>query len=364
MSLQMDVMELALPYLDPRELAAVSQVNKEFLAIVRTRDSLWDPVWRSLSSIPLHNYVDTSNWDLPDCPRQEDLKKLLIPSRMHLHMPFIGEYSYLPHPHDHAARDYPVALVLCEDNGFPIEFSRALNLNRINPANGKLEDLFHPASEPTPVSLYETPNRTAVWLPRAFPCRCECCHVDGAGVEFLDQLSLFQHCNTYLYQHNSTLMEEEQVPEHFVDPRHREGFESLYAYTKTKQLREYKSMVLRFLRAPMDADGVANMQATLQWIRELVRRRLELDDDDTDDPFNEGYIEWILERCTLSRLQQVCVEEFAVRDFLTQGMSGYCLRIVFSNGWDDFKLENSETDQNWWGQPTPWEKMFCLVAQL
>ncbi len=101
--------------------------------------------------------------------------------------------------------------------------------------------------------------------------------------------------------------------------------------------------------------GVENMQATLQRIRELVRERLALEDDNDDTEDNEGFIEWILENCTLSRTKQDCVEEFAVHDFETKGMSGYCLQVVLSNGWDDFELENTETDQDWGDQPTPWE---------
>lgn len=120
-----------------------------------------------------------------------------------------------------------------------------------------------------------------------------------------------------------------RIPKEFWDPRNRPGYASKTPFQQVKECLIYKHKVLDFLRAPMDAAGIANMERQLEWIRQ-----------------NAEEIRYPTERCTLEIVKATCVR-FVISEFESDGMSvdGYC-RDVIIEGWGNFGAHGSYSPEN------------------
>jgi hypothetical protein len=199
---------------------------------------MWKPFREVISgSFALHDHIDTSDWDDPSVPpcntsafhymydppnqRGFHLCDLKIPPRCHWGPPHPSG-GHHPHPRDRAARRHPLNLV------------HAIN------EQGQLEDSF---------SVADSDMWTMqVWIPRTFPCECQCC----PRIVLQDQKSLIQHCLTYNHQDNAKKDDSlgfqydrvfNRVPVEFVDPRHDPSYSSLDEFQKVRKLVQYRTKV-------------------------------------------------------------------------------------------------------------------------
>jgi hypothetical protein len=336
---------LALEWLpDMRDLVSVSLTNKTLLSLVPKAEHLWKPFREAISgSFALHDHIDTSEWDDPnvppcdirafhyhyDPPNQRDfhLCDLKIPPRCHGGARPAGGHH--PHPRDRAARRHPQNLFLDRDC-----------FHQIN-EQGQLEDSFSVAGP--------SPSWMQVWIPRTFPCECQCC----PRIVLQDQKSLIQHCLTYNHQDNAKKDDSlgfqydrvfNRVPLEFVDPRHDPSYSSLDEFQKVRQLVQYRTKVLDVLRAPMDDEELANMNRLLTVIYANITAYLEAGvGDDSDRDFLEQSWPDALE-CVV----YACIDE-SVESFHRDGMAFECLDVIVNGRANYFGYVPSQDyhDENW-----------------
>jgi hypothetical protein len=365
---------LALEWLpDMRDLVSVSLTNKTLQSLVPQAEHLWKPFREAISgSFALHDHIDTSDWDdpsVPPCdtnfaaypdrynylmPRRFHLCDLKIPPRCHAgprHAESQREH-YPPHPDDLAAGHHPQTLVL--DRDF---------LHQIN-EHGQLEDSFHDAAGGG------AEDNISVWIPRTFPCECQCCRV-----VLQDQKSLIQHCLTYNHQDNAKKDDSlgfqyddmfDRVPLEFVDPRHDPSYSSLSEFQKVRQLVQYRTKVLVALGAPMDDEELANMDRLLDAINDELISSLQEEYAFRDDssvlpqsPFLEragAFLrqpqqdawEWVI---------YACIDE-SVESFRRDGMAFGCLDVIV-NGRAGYLPSRISGCESYLGK---WENFFMKVV--
>jgi hypothetical protein len=213
---------------------------------------------------------------------------------------------------------------------------------RIN-ESGVLEDLFHPAGE-APPQHGVCRSRTHVWIERPLPLACTAC-----GDESFDTYESFKaHCR--LWQHKENLLSaNERLPPHLVDPRFLSGGETFASlpsfFARVQVYGTYVAQVLQLLRAPMDAGGDENMNTLLDYAIRSVER---YNSCAIDHKATRRQLSAARARCTFERVKEVCVEEFAVRDFLEGGAGhGYCRDVLVGRGerggWSHFDFHGSSS---------------------
>jgi hypothetical protein len=365
---------LALEWLpDMRDLVSVSLTNKTLLSLVPKAEHLWKPLREAISgSFALHDHIDTSDWDDPNVPPCDigaydyhyyppshngfQLSDLKIPPRCHAGprnsgLPAIGQH-YPPHPRDRAARRHPQNLLL--DRYF---------LHQIN-KQGQLEDRFFDAADADNWSFSNIIS--AVWIPRTFPCECQCC----PRIVLQDQKSLIQHCLTYKHQDNAKKDDSlgfqydqifDRVPLEFVDPRHDPSYSSLDEFQKVRQLVQYRTKVLDALRAPMDDEELANMERLLTVINANITAYLETrfghDSDSDGDDIDRAFLE-LPRPAALECVIGACIHE-SMESFRRDGMAFGCLDVILNGRADYFGWVASQ-DGYEWGED--WENFFNKVV--
>ena len=104
---------------------------------------------------------------------------------------------------------------------------------------------------------------------------------------------------------------------------------------------EYRSIVVAFMRAPMNEAALARMEEILESIKSTVTSRYDASrhffahDDNLLRQFEDDY-KTALHRCTLERTVNVCVEEFVVKNFNKYGIGAY--GDVVRHGWEEFDV--------------------------
>jgi hypothetical protein len=316
------------------EALRLSLVSKAIAKQVKGADLFWK---QELQKLKPTEEAELEGWrphaDWPDRPRGSPE----YPNRSR------GERrdhaSWFPHPSERIA-------------GFVLpDRSDGWAAKRIN-ESGALEDLFHPAGEAVSPHHGGWRSRTDVWIERPLPLACTAC-----GDESFDTYESFKaHCR--LWQHKQNLLSaNERLPPHLVDPRflsEGETFASLPSvFARVQVYGTFVAQVLQLLRAPMDAGGDENMNKLLDYaIRSLERYNA----DAIDYKATRRQLNAARARCTLERVKEVCVEEFAVRDFLRGGAAfGYCWDVLCTphipahfgwggrGGWSHFGFHGSSS---------------------
>lgn len=330
---------LSMSWLSDRELCFISMASKELCESAR-ECHLWLPSLEKLEAgIGLHNRIDLSPWDDPTYDRSHDIQRMRMIPRIQ------GDqrdpHSFLPHPRDRPARRAVEAPLVLRETQY--------GSTRFNEVTGKLEDCFHRRNDPVGMGIDIGPgiilipfSRDKIWVEREFPVECTACQ----GMTLSNEQELVRHCVHYSHISNATPVKF-RIPQEFVDPRHDETYETLDAFHKVRVMAEYRAKVLSFLRAPMDEEGRAKMSNFLKSVKDEVT---SIYVDSMNLTAQEHDV--ALASCTLERVMQVCVEEFAVNDFLGErGMAGYCLQVVLE-GWGDFGFFDEDD----------WKMLCCLVS--
>ena len=320
---------LSVNLLSEQDLCSVSLLNSDFLTAAR-ENHLWQPILSKLEQMPLHDFVDVSSADFPT---EIDVSNMLIPPRIH------GErrdrWTFLPHSRDRAARRHPKGpLVL----GGSTSWWHGNSITALKMENGKLYDGFYRTQDDDEEFIW---GRETVWLERTFPIQCNACH----GVTLNDEDEMLQHCAQY--KHITNAETKHPIPPQFVDPRHDPEYETLDAFHKAQVLSEYRSMVISYLRAPMNDAALANMEVlvegvknTVTWLYDLSRDDFAMDEQAFDE-FEQDY-DTALFYCTLERTMNVCVEEFGIKEFLARGLKGSLVANIILPGWESFQPSEYE----------------------
>jgi hypothetical protein len=315
------------------DIGAIAGINKYLNVAVRSNSGLWEPfLTEKKLGFARAGKVEDSHWPSPNMPTDWGMDQLKIPPRPH------GEQrdhnSFHPLANDIHVNE--------RRNGGepPLVLPRTINsgpsgMHKINPTTSMLEDKFHLASDEAGPRYGIVAHRRCIYVPRDMPIECIAC----GGVKLHSIADLIAHCKQFSHQNYMTLPEQ-RIPENFVDPREKPGFDDLPCYVKVKTLFQYKQMVVGLLRSPMSRAGKAKMREQIVWIRENVQR-LGLQAGCQDE---EAVLQ-VLTQCTVERVAEACVEHFAVSDFYNYGVSGYCLDVVL-NGWENFSTHGSSSDRN------------------
>lgn len=306
---------LSLGWLSEHDICSVSTLNRDFLAAAR-ECHLWQPALSKLEEMPCHDHVELSDSEYPS---PWVLDAMRVPPRIH------GErhcyYSSLPHSRDRAARRAKEPLVLATKGWMDSDD----NEKRVNPTTGRLEDCFYRARDTRDITRCDK-----IWLERDFPIHCNACE----NVTLNNEREVFDHCASYEHISNAAAAEGEHVPPEFVDPRHDPEYETMTAFHKARVLAEYRTMVVRFLHQPMNEDSRSWMS---RYVNNAKRAVSQLYSDETLlGVWSLQEYETALSNCTLERVMEVCVEDFAVKNFLEYGLAG-CLEVVL-HGWARFAM--------------------------
>jgi hypothetical protein len=305
---------LSLGWLLERDVSSVSMVNRRALLPAARDDYLWEASLSKLEELPLHDNVDVSAVDFPT---DFDKEIMSLPPRIH------GERRAdrwrVPHCRDRVARRHPKG---------PLVLYGAWKIE-----NGKLYDGFVQDDDRQLGSQKEV-----LWLERDFPIHCNSCR----GVTLNSSAELFQHCGRYEHIF-AAQKEEERVPAEFVDPRHNAHYQTLSTFDKARVLSEYQSMVVAYFRAPMSEAALANMEGIVEMVKRIVFEIYEPGlqmDDETGLGLLENDFDAALNRCTLERTVNACIEEFAVKKFYEYGAGTYY--DIIRNGWESFQLHDTD----------------------
>lgn len=315
---------LSFNWISEPDLCSVSTLNSHFLTAAR-ENHLWQPILSKLQQMPLHDFVEVS---ASDFPTESDVATMLIPPRIH------GERrddrwtpTLLPHSRDRVARRHPKGPLVLQSGRTSMKME-----------NGKLYDVFYRTQDDDKNSW----EKEEVWLERSFPIECEAC----LGITLNDEREVLQHCAQYNHIANAKC-EWNKIQHQFADPRHDPEYEVLDAFHKAQALSEYRSMVIEYLRSPMNNAARANMEglvesvkSTVTWLYDLSRDHFAMDEQ-TLNEFEQDY-ETALFYCTLERTIHVCVEAFAIKSFVERGLEGYFCDDVIRHGWESFQLSEME----------------------
>ena len=231
------------------------------------------------------------------------------------------EQSFPPHAHG-AQRDF--------NNFIPAEVElQHLVMPRYADARmqeGILVDLFHPEGANVGPEDFNTP-RASVWMARPLPLHCEPCAIecDSYG-------SFASHCATWAHKQQLS-NPDDRVPPWAIDPRHAESYTQLPTMRQYAAVSHYRSEMLAFFRAPMDAAGRANMAEFASWAREAVDEYAPVLGPTEED------IALAISNCTAENARNACVD-FVIGDFIQDGMGGYPLDVVV-RGWGAFEMHGS-----------------------
>lgn len=226
---------------------------------------------------------------------------------------------------------------------------------KVDSTNNILYDCFYRAQDPVyndgrTMWSRQVAVREKIWLSREFPIQCNAC----GGVTLNDANEMMQHCARY--EHISRAKpEEKRIPNEFVDPRHDPEYATMNnAFHKAKVMSEYRARVVRFLRAPMDEVSKANMNEFVRSAKANVVHTYSEYGAEYGGFYTYSEFDNALANCTLDRVIKVCVEDFAVRDFLEYGLVGYCLDVVLY-GWANFAMHGSGSNNIFLTHVTGWE---------
>lgn len=101
----------------------------------------------------------------------------------------------------------------------------------------------------------------------------------------------------------------------FEDPRHGgDGFEALPTMAKFEAMHRYRTLMVAFFRAPMDAAGRLNMAQFAREARENFVRNAHV------FRLSRKRGTAALRKCTAKRAARVCVEGFVLEDFFEMGL--------------------------------------------
>lgn len=161
---------------------------------------------------------------------------------------------------------------------------------------------------------------------------------------------MLQHCARY--EHISAAQGQNQVPPQFVDPRHHPEYQTLNTFHKARVISEHRSMVVEFIRAPMNDAALTHMEDILEMVKGAVKyyfdEHLNHNADEFENnadllhEFHEDY-DTALFWCTLERTINACVEEFAVKSFYKHGICSIC-RDIICYGWESFQVSEVEDE--------------------
>ncbi|KAJ1474833.1 hypothetical protein T484DRAFT_1969652 [Baffinella frigidus] len=294
------VLPLLLEWLGDRELLALRGTNRELRALA-SEDHLWaDSLHMVLKDFPL----DPDELAQPAYPARARGESLVHNSLL----PCEAERVQLP--------------------GFVLQQLGQIRLN----SEGVLEDLLRPDNEDAGNSSLE--QRTAVYKARPLPLRCELCDVEcDSYASFTAHCTLFSH---KVLMEPWTRFDQRFQDPCFQDPRHAvDGYEALSTWGKFEAMHRYRTVMVAWFRAPMNAAGLSNMADLTKEARRQIK---------ADAPLfglSARQLKSALRTCTTKRVAEVCVEHFVVHEFLEYGLEGLALEVV-EGGWGSFEICSPE----------------------
>lgn len=122
-----------------------------------------------------------------------------------------------------------------------------------------------------------------------------------------------------------------KLPLQFVDPRYLHDWKERSFLSQIQVMMRYNAYIISTLRAPMNAAGVKTMKSLLKDVIDSVKLHPESSKK-------------AVSRCTLKKVVGVCVDCFAIEDFLNPEVglcNGSYARDVLINGWDRFEMHGS-----------------------